>query len=109
MNSTTTTKALAGIRVLDLTNVLAGPLCAYQLALMGAEVITVEVPNGGDLALLLGNDRSLNTKLMGSSFLAQNAGQEVDDGEPEIAMRGENCCGGSSRRPTCWSRTSVPR
>jgi len=76
MSSTTMNKALAGFRVLDLTNVLAGPLCAYQLALMGAEVIKVEAPDSGDLARQLGNDRALNTKLMGSSFLAQNAGKK---------------------------------
>jgi CoA:oxalate CoA-transferase len=70
------TQALAGIRVLDLTNVLAGPLCAYQLALQGAEVVKIETPGSGDLARQLGNDPALNAKLMGASFLAQNAGKK---------------------------------
>jgi len=68
--------ALAGIRVLDLTNVLAGPFCAYQLALLGAEVIKIEVPDGGDLARQLGADPALNARHMGASFLAQNAGKK---------------------------------
>ncbi len=68
-------KALAGIRVLDLTNVLAGPFCAYQFALLGAEVIKVEVPGSGDLARQLGADAELNSRGMGASFLAQNGGK----------------------------------
>src|SRR5262245_63572025 len=66
---------LAGTRVLDLTNVLAGPFCCYQLAQLGAEVIKVEVPRAGDLARQLGADPELTRRGMGASFLAQNAGK----------------------------------
>ena len=67
---------LHGIRVLDLTNVLAGPFCCHQLAHLGAEVIKVEVPKTGDLARQLGADPELNKIGMGVSFLAQNAGKK---------------------------------
>src|SRR5210317_1137711 len=68
-------KPLDGIRVLDMTNVLAGPFCCHQLAHMGADVIKVEAPRIGDLARQLGADPGLNAGLMGVSFLAQNSGK----------------------------------
>jgi crotonobetainyl-CoA:carnitine CoA-transferase CaiB-like acyl-CoA transferase len=66
---------LSGVRILDLSNVLAGPYCAYQLAMLGADVVKVETPKGGDLARQLGADAELCESHMGASFLAQNAGK----------------------------------
>ena len=81
-----TTRLLSGIRVLDMTNVLAGPYCGYQLVLLGADVVKIEVPGSGDLARQLGADPELNAQGMGASFLAQNAGKrsvEIDLKDPE--------------------------
>ena len=80
------TLPLGGVRVLDLSNVLAGPFCGYHLARLGAEVIKVENPKGGDLARRLGADPAMAEGLMGLSFVAVNAGKQsvaIDLKSPE--------------------------
>jgi formyl-CoA transferase len=69
-------RPLAGVRVLDLTNVLAGPFACHQLAHLGADVLKVETVGRGDLARNLGADPALSAEGMGISFLAQNAGKQ---------------------------------
>jgi CoA:oxalate CoA-transferase len=67
---------LHGVRVLDVTNVLAGPFCSYQLVLLGAEVIKIEQPGRGDLARQLGVKLEASERLMGDSFVSVNAGKQ---------------------------------
>jgi crotonobetainyl-CoA:carnitine CoA-transferase CaiB-like acyl-CoA transferase len=69
-------RLLEGIRVLDLSNVLSGPFCGQQLAMLGAEVVKIETPGEGDLARRLGADPVRAKKGMGVSFLANNAGKK---------------------------------
>ena len=62
-----------GIKVLDLTHVLAGPFAAYQLGVLGADVIKIENPEECDQSRHTGPDRELNRRNMGTNYLTQNS------------------------------------
>ena len=62
-----------GIRIVDATHVLAGPFAAYQLALLGADVIKVEHPADPDQSRGQGPDWDLNRAGMGTYFLTQGS------------------------------------
>lgn len=65
-------KPLEGVRVLDLSHVIAGPLASFYLAQMGAEVIKIEPPNGGEV---MRTSKSASEGDTPAGFVACNAGK----------------------------------
>ena len=74
IESTGRPSPLKGIRILDLTTVLAGPYCTYQLVLLGAEVIKLERPGQGDWAR--NGAPVIGIPEFSAQFVAQNAGKK---------------------------------
>ena len=83
---------LAGVRIVDLTRVLAGPYCTTLLWELGAEVIKIEQPGHGD------DTRAFPPFQNGESvyFASINRGK--------TARSSRRC----SRARTSWSRISAP-
>lgn len=79
------TQALSGIRVIDMTHNQAGPACAQILGFLGADVIKLEEPKGGDIARTNMRDKPDSDSLF---FLILNANKrsltlnlKTDDGK----------------------------
>src|SRR2546428_7000768 len=66
-----------GSKIIDVTHVLAGPFAAYQLALLGADVIKVEHPRDYDQSRDSGSDRALNQQQMGTGYLTQGSNKRA--------------------------------
>ncbi|MBI4081556.1 MAG: CoA transferase [Candidatus Lambdaproteobacteria bacterium] len=66
-----------GIKIIDVTHVLAGPFAAYQLGLLGADVLKVEHPQDFDQSRESGSDRALNHQQMGTGYMTQGSNKRA--------------------------------
>ena len=121
--------ALAGVRVVDLANFLAGPLVSMYLGDFGAEVVKVERPDGGDELRMWGhakdgvglyfkvvnrNKKSVTADLRtplgvessgGSSPTRTSSSRTSGPGRSSAGGSGRTCCS-SSTRGSCWSASA---
>ena len=91
---------LAGLRVLDLTEHMAGPFCTMILADMGAEIVKLERPGKGDSVRAWGDGSERNPISVIST--------ETKRGSPSTTSspKEKRCSCGSSKPWTYWSRTT---
>lgn len=94
--------ALTGLRILDLSRILAGPTCTQLLGDLGAEVIKIENPNGGDDTRTWGptfvNDKDGNPTDLSAYFMCANRNKlsvavdiSTDEGQATIKALAAQC------------------
>ena len=104
---------LDGVLVVDLSRALAGPHAAMMLGDLGARVIKVENPDGGD------DSRGWGPPFVGAGGVVADARRVARTSSPATATRSRSpptsspptarrCSPGWCSRPTSWSRTSGP-
>ena len=106
----TSDQAFSDIRILDFSQVLAGPFAVMQLALLGADVIKVEQPVTGDSTRGLmndGEDESMSPSFMGMNLNKRSLTLNLKKAEaidiiirllPDIDVVVENFKGGTMQR-----------
>ena len=94
---------LGGVKVLDLTRVLAGPFLTQVMGDLGAEILKIETPGHGD------ETRTFAPFVHGEShyFIALNR-QKKSLGSTSARRTAPTCCAGWWPRPMCWSRIFAP-
>jgi crotonobetainyl-CoA:carnitine CoA-transferase CaiB-like acyl-CoA transferase len=101
---------LEGLKVLDLTENMAGPLCTMIIADMGAEIVKLERPGKGDAVGAWGDGsernpyfRYLNRNKTTSTATTKASPSTIS------SPKERRCFCGSSKAWTCWSRTAGRR
>ena len=92
------TGPLAGMRVLELAQIMAGPTCGMMLADMGADVIKVEKLPGGDDSR---GYREPRVNGVSAPFMILNRNKRGIALEPQAARRAARSCCGWYATPTC--------
>ena len=95
---------LAGMRVIDLTHVMAGPTCTLMLADLGADVVKIEkIPDGDDSRHMIPpkiGDETAAFMMMNRNKRGIAIDLKTADGKTILAKL--------IAAPTCWWRTSLP-